>query len=326
MIVLSLQQIKDQLDLEDPQSLQRIVQSQEDGFVAFSRGDVVVPDVFHMVFDSPSAGDLHVKGAQLVGGDFYVIKLATGFGNNQKEFGIPTSQGLMIVGCAKTGRPLALLQDEGFLTDLRTALAGLIAARYLAPREISAIGILGTGGQARLQAHYLKSHTTCRELHVWGRSESRVAEYVADIEADGFEAHRAASPSDVAKSCNLIVTTTASTEFLLHAEDVRPGTHITAVGADAPGKIEIDPELFSTATIRVVDSKSQCIHHGDSHYPIAREIIPQSSLVELGELIADPALRRTEEDSITIADLTGVGVQDLQIASLTAASLLEGSG
>jgi ornithine cyclodeaminase len=325
MIVIALQQIKQQLGLEDQTNFQRIVESQERGFVALSKGEAVVPDVFHMLFDSPHPGDLHVKGAHLVGGDVYVIKIATGFWDNPKEFGIPTSQGLMIVGSATTGKPIALLQDDGYLTDLRTALAGLIAARYLAPRQISAIGVLGTGGQARLQAQYLKSHTTCRELHVWGRSPQRVDEYLRDMELCGFVVHRAATPADVGRYCNLIVTTTASREALLRAEDVRPGTHITAMGSDAPGKQELDPQLFSRAAIRAVDSKSQCVHHGESHYAIEQGIITADALVELGHLIADPALRRTEEDSITIADLTGVGVQDLQIAAEAAAHVLDGS-
>jgi len=325
MHVMTLSQIKEQLILDDPKSLEQIVKMQEEGFIAFSKGAVVVPDVFHMLFESPYPGDLHVKGAQLLGGDLYVIKLATGFGKNPIEFQIPTSQGLMILGCAKTGKPLALLQDEGFLTDLRTALAGLIAARCLAPLEILAIGVLGTGAQARLQVQFLKQHTSCREIYVWGRNEERMRDYQRDMEKDGFKVHQTSSPAEVAKNCNLIVTTTASTEILLHAKDVHPGTHITAMGTDAPGKQEIDPEIFSRAALRVVDSKRQCIHHGDTHYPLAQGIIAENSLVELGELLADPSLHAREKQSITIADLTGVGVQDLQIAIAAGRPSIEGS-
>jgi ornithine cyclodeaminase len=321
MIVMSLQEIKQRLNLEDSENFQRIVQAQERGFMALTRGDAVVPPVFHMLFDSGYSGDLHVKGAHLVGGDVYVIKMATGFGENPTAFGIPASQGLMIVGSVKTGKAIALLQDEGYLTDLRTALAGLIAARYLAPKKVTAIGVLGTGGQARLQVQYLKSQTTCREVYVWGRSPERVEEYVRDMESHEFDVHRAATAAEVARTCNLIITTTASKEFLLRADDIRPGTHITAMGTDAPGKQELDPRIFSKATLAVVDSKSQCMHHGDSHYAIEQGTITASELVELGQVIADPTLRRTEEDSITVADLTGVGVQDLQIAAAAAAHL-----
>jgi len=318
MKIMNLQQIKQQLNLQEKKNIVRLIELQEQGFAAFSNNQVVVPDVFHMLFDSPAPGDLHVKGAHMTGGEFYVIKLATGFGNNPMEFGIPTSQGLMILGDSKTGRPVALLQDEGFLTDLRTAVAGLIAAKYLAPKNISAIGVLGTGGQARLQVQYLKHVTTCRELFVWGRNSQRVDEYIKEMQDDGFQVHKAETPSELAKNCNLIITTTAATNFLLCADDIQAGTHITAMGTDAPGKQEIDPKLFAKAAVCVVDSKSQCIHHGDTHYPIAQGIIDESSLIELGSLIADPSLGRTSEKDITIADLTGVGVQDLQIATMAA--------
>ncbi len=325
MIVMSLSEIKQQLNLEDAKSFSRIVEAQEQGFAAYSKGDVVGPDVFHMVFDPPHPGDLHVKGARTVGGEFYVIKIATGFGKNPTEFGILTSQGLMIAGSAKTGKPLIVLEDDGFLTDLRTALAGLIAAKFLGPKKVSAIGVLGTGGQARLQVQHLKSHTPCREVYVWGRNAERVDQYRRDMEKDGYVVHPASTPAEVAQNCNLIVTTTAATEFLLHAEDVRPGTHITAMGTDAPGKQELDPQIFAKAAIRAVDSKSQCVHHGDTHYAIEQKIITENELVELGQVIADPARRRTKEDSITIADLTGVGVQDLQIAAAVASPRLENS-
>ena len=211
-----------------------------------------------------------------------------------------------------------LLQDGGYLTDLRTALAGHIAAKYLAPRAITGIGILGTGGQARLQARYLRSLTPCRELHLWGRSPKKARACADDLERDGFLVEIADTPADVARRANLIVTTTAARAPLLESEHLRAGTHITAMGADAPGKQELEAGIFGRASRCVVDSRSQCVHHGDSHYPVARSILAEDDLIELGELIDDPSLRRPDDDAITIADLTGVGVQDLQIATAVA--------
>ncbi len=322
MKLLSLEDIKAALDLERPDNLERVIAGQEEGFVAFSKRQVVVPEVIYMPFDETRPGGLHVKGARMQKGSVYVVKLAGGCSDNQVQYGVSTSQGLMIVGSAMTGQPLVLLQDEGYLTDLRTALAGHIAAKYLAPREITGIGILGSGGQARFQARYLRSLTPCRELHLWGRNRKRVQACADDLERDGYTVEIASSPAEIAQRANLIVTTTAATMALLEPEHLRPGTHVTAMGADAPGKQELAADVFGRAARCVVDSRSQCVHHGDSHFAVALGIIAESDLVELGQVIDNPSLRRPDEDAITVADLTGVGVQDLQIAAAVAEPLL----
>jgi ornithine cyclodeaminase len=322
MKVVSLDEIKATLALEREENLARVIAAQEEGFQAFSRGEVVVPEVFHLPFDDPRPGDLHVKGARMRGGEVYVVKLAAGFTDNPVRYGVSSSQGLMIVGSALTGAPRVLLQDEGWLTDLRTALAGHIAAKYLAPEPVAGIGILGSGLQARLQARYLRGVTPCRELHLWGRTPHKVEACAADLEADGFSVTVEETPRQVAQSADLIVTTTAATEFLLSAEDLRPGCHITAMGADAPGKQELAPDVFSRAARCVVDSRPQCVHHGDSHYPVALGLIGEEELVELGAVVETAGLRRPDDAAITVADLTGVGVQDLQIAAAAAAPLL----
>ena len=318
MKVLAREEIEKILDLDRPESLGRLIATQEEGFVAFSAGRVVVPDVVYMPFDESRPGGLHVKGARMRDGEAYVVKLAGGCSDNQTRYGVSTSQGLMIVGSALTGEPLVLLEDEGYLTDLRTALAGHIAAKYLAPRQVTGIGILGSGVQARLQARYLRGLTPCRGLRLWGRTRSRAEACAADLERDGFDVEIVGSPAEVARRANLIVTTTAATAPLLEARDLRAGTHVTAMGADAPGKQELAAEVFGRAARCVVDSRSQCLHHGDSHHAVARGIVAEDALIELGRVIDDPSLRRPDEDAITVADLTGVGVQDLQIAAAVA--------
>lgn len=320
--VLALEEIKQALALDHPENLERVVEAQEQGFVAFSQGRVVVPDVFYMPFDESRPGGLHVKGARMRGGEVYVVKLAGGCSDNQARFGVSTSQGLMIVGSALTGEPLVLLLDEGYLTDLRTALAGHVAAKYLAPRPVTGIGVLGAGVQARLQPRYLRTLTACRKLHLWGRTRHRAEACAEELRRDGFEVVIVGSPAEAARRANLIVTATAATAALLEAEDLRPGTHVTAIGADAPGKQELAAEVFGRAARCVVDSRSQCVHHGDSHHAVVRGTLAEDELVELGRVIDDPSLRRPDDEAITVADLTGVGVQDLQIATAVAAPLL----
>jgi ornithine cyclodeaminase len=198
------------------------------------------------------------------------------------------------------------------LTDVRTAAAGAVAAKYLAPREIGCIGIIGAGLQAKLQLDYLREVTSCRRVKLWARDPGRARA----LKVHEFDIEVVDSPQSVADEAQLIVTTTASRRWLIGAADVRPGTHITAVGADGGGKQELEPRLFAIADICVVDSVSQCSQYGDSAFALGEGLIELERLVELGRVIQDPSLRRTREGDISIADLTGVAVQDMAVAEL----------
>jgi ornithine cyclodeaminase len=137
----------------------------------------------------------------------------------------------------------------------------------------------------------------------------------------GFDIEVVSSAAEVAASARLIVTTTPSRKWLLGAADVKPGTHITAVGADGGGKQELEPQIFARAAVRAVDSLSQCSKYGDSAYALEQGLIEMRDLTELGRLIEDPSLRRRNERDVTIADLTGVAVQDMAIAELALQAL-----
>jgi ornithine cyclodeaminase len=219
---------------------------------------------------------------------------------------------VVLVFSSETGELLTIFQDEGYLTDMRTAAAGAVAAKYLAPQEITCIGIIGAGMQARLQLDYLREVTPCRRVKLWARAIDRARA----LTVPGFDIEVVASPSAVAADARLIVTTTASRDWLLGAADVKPGTHITAVGADGGGKQELEPQLLALAQIRAVDSVSQCSKYGDSAFALEQGLIETRDLVELGRVIQDPTLRRRSAQDISIADLTGVAVQDMAIAEL----------
>jgi len=286
-----------------------LIQAIEDGFVAYSRGHVVVPPVGHLDFEEPP-GDCHIKYGYIRGDDSFTVKIATGFYRNP-ERGLPSSNGVVLVFSSRTGELQAILQDEGLLTDLRTAAAGAVAAKYLAPPRVECIGIVGAGTQARLQLEFLKEVTPCRRVLVWARSAARAAAF----RVEGFQIEIAATVADLAAQSQLIVTTTPARHWLIGADDVQPGTHITAVGADGGGKQELDPRLFARA-VCVVDSRKQCAAFGDSSYAIQQGLVTVENLLELGEIIQDRSLRRKDAAQITIADLTGVAVQDIQIAKL----------
>jgi ornithine cyclodeaminase len=310
--ILSLNQIKARIAKIGPAML---LQSMEDGFTVYSEKQCVVPPAGHLGFKNPP-GDVHIKYGYIQDDEVYVVKVASSFYDNSK-FSLPSSNGTMLVFSQKTGVLQTVLLDEGYLTDLRTALAGAVAAKYLAPSNVYAIGIVGTGTQARFQLQFLKEVLACRKVYVYGRSEASVQKYIEDMQEFGYEIIGAQNIADITNNCNYIVTTTPSNEPLIVAEQVRAGTHITAMGSDGPGKQELDAAILAKADMLVVDSLSQCEEYGETAHALQQGLIENDKAIELGVLIKR-GLRRESDAQITVTDLTGVAVQDIQIAKLIA--------
>lgn len=286
------------------------------GFIAYSKGEVVVPPVGELSFELPP-GDTHIKYGYIKNDRSFVVKIASGFYQNP-QLGLPSNSGLMLLFSQKTGMLQSILLDDGYLTDLRTALAGRIAAELLGPEDVEGIGIYGTGIQARMQAEYLSRLTPCRKLMVWGRSSESLERYALAMEELGFQVSPTMDPAEVAAGCNLLVTATASKTPILKASMIRPGTHITAMGADTPAKQELDPEILAKAAFVVADSISQCTERGEIHHALKAGVIGRERLTELGLLLAETGRTIRGKDDITVADLTGVAVQDIVIAKKTA--------
>ena len=284
----------------------------EAGFSAYSNGEVVVPPVGELNFEDPP-GDVHIKYGYIRDDDVYVIKIASGFYQN-KLLGLSNGQGMMVVFDQKNGKPLGLLQDEGYLTDVRTAVAGAICAKYLAPNNIQAIGIIGTGVQARMQLEYLKNVTDCQNVIVWGRSKSALNQYKTSMGDSGFTIETTMALDQVTDNCNLIVTCTASEKPLIIKDQIKGKIHITAMGSDTPNKQELDSSVLSKADLIIADSRSQCEVRGEIHHAIKNKIVSMDSIVELGEIINGDRQGRTTGSKLTVADLTGVAVQDIQIS------------
>lgn len=284
----------------------------EAAFVAYSAGRAVVPPVGELVFEDPP-GEVHIKYGYLEGGRSYVIKVASGFYENP-ALGLPSGDGLMILCEQRTGRPAAVLLDRGRLTDVRTAVAGAIAAKLLAPERVETIGIVGTGVQARLQLMHLRDIVDCRRVLVWGRRQEACEAYCDEMRSQGFEVAATSDVGSIGETCELIVTTTPSRTPLLAAADLRPGTHITAVGSDTVGKQELEAEVLGRAEVVVADSRSQCRERGEIAAALSAGMIKLDTVVELGELLAGDAAGRSRQEEITVADLTGLAVQDVQAA------------
>ena len=305
-VVVPLAEIKKALAAIDPIPLI------EEGFVAYSRGEVVVPPVGELVFNDPP-GDVHIKYGYIKGDDFYVIKIASGFYDNPK-LGLPSGDGLMLVFSRKTGVLEAILLDEGYLTNLRTAVAGAAVAKYLAPEKVTKVGIVGAGIQGRMQLDWLRRVRKFEEAVVWGVNEEELVAYRRDMESPGLKIRTTLRAENVAAAANLIVTCTPATAPVLKAEWIRPGTHITAVGSDTAAKQELDAAILARADRVVVDSLSQSELRGEVYQAVNAGAIGRDRLVELGRVIGDQKLWRASESETTVADLTGVAVQDIQIS------------
>lgn len=295
----------------------------EDAFRALATAEVVMPPVMRLDIAEHN-GEVDVKTAYVPGLDSFAIKISPGFFDNPKR-GLPSVSGMMVVLSAHTGMVEALLLDRGYLTDIRTAAAGAVAARWLAREDAWTAGIVGAGVQARLQ---LKALTLVRPIEralVWGRDGAK-ARALADELADefGFSVAAVGQAREAVAAADIVVTTTPSRDPLIAADWLKPGQHITAMGSDSEHKNEIAPEAIARADRYVADRISQCAAIGELHHALAAgAVAADGDWPELGEVIAGLKPGRRDPADITICDLTGTGVQDTAIAALALARAQE---
>lgn len=286
----------------------------ERAFAALATGEVVMPPILSM--EIPAAnGEVDVKTAYIPGFEGFAIKVSPGFFDNPK-LGLPSLNGLMILFSAKTGLVEALLLDNGYLTDVRTAAAGAVAARHLAP-ETQTAGVMGTGVQARLQIEAAFKVRPFERVLVWGRDPAKAEACAADLaERLGIEAVVMPDPARLVAECQLVVTTTPARTPILRADWLHRGLHITAMGSDQGGKNEIAPEILSRVDAYVPDRLSQCQALGELRTALEAGMVSgAASFDELGAVITDPTLGRRSPEDITLCDLTGTGAQDTAIAT-----------
>ncbi|MGR3455597.1 cyclodeaminase [Pseudooceanicola sp.] len=295
----------------------------ERAFAALAGEGVVMPPILSMALEEAN-GEVDVKTAYLPGFDGFAIKVSPGFFDNPK-LGLASLNGLMILFSAKTGLVEALFLDNGYLTDIRTAAAGAVAARYLAPATVETAAVIGTGVQARLQMQAAHIERPFRRLLVWGRDADKAGACARDLsEALGVEAAAVTDPAEAVARSQLVVTTTPARDPILTADMLHPGLHVTAMGSDQAGKNEVAAEALIAADLYVADRVAQCETAGELAAVRAKGL-RTGLLPELGEIVTGAAAGRTSDDQVTICDLTGTGAQDTAIASHVAALLRGGA-
>jgi ectoine utilization protein EutC len=286
----------------------------EEAFTKLANNEVIMPPIMRVDIHDQN-GEVDVKTAYIKGKDMFAIKVSSGFFNNYK-LGLPSGNGLMMLISTKTGIPQAILLDNGYLTDVRTAAAGAIAAKYLSRENIETVGVIGAGGQARFQVRALKLVRNFKKVLVYSRSTERAKKYAEDMSAElGIEVEVADSAEMVVRNSDTVITTTPAKEPIIKAEWLHPGLHITAMGSDAEHKQELEAEVLARADKIVCDTKEQCARLGELHHALDRGLLTvDSSIVELGQLTSKELIGRENDEQITVCDLTGTGVQDTAIA------------
>ncbi|MFF9345381.1 ornithine cyclodeaminase family protein [Streptomyces sp. NPDC014773] len=294
-----------------------------DAFTAFSTTEGAQAPV--MVLPVADGGDSHVKAAHLPGGRHFLVKIANWFPGNRAR-GLPEGGGFVALFDASTGAVTAVLEDEHHLSDLRTAAAGAVCARVLSRPDATRATVLGTGMQAELQARALTLVRPLRQLHVWGRDHHRALALAGRLGRDLPHLDVAATddPERAVRRSDIVVTATASPTPVLFGSWLRPGQHVTALGADAPAKRELDGACLHRATRVIVDSRELALRYGDVHAALARGEVTRDRVDgEIGEVLAGRVPGRRTPEDITVAKLIGIGPQDLAAAQ-TALALLEG--
>tara|TARA_B100000780_G_scaffold114500_1_gene80231 strand:- start:380 stop:1339 length:960 start_codon:yes stop_codon:yes gene_type:complete len=283
----------------------------QEAYIAAAEGYVQTGDVVHLSFPKTN-GDCHIKSGHIADATSYVIKIASGFYDNPTK-GLPSSNGMMLAFSATTGEPLAILRDEGWLTDMRTAIGGALATRALARSDATQVLIIGTGIQARFQAICLKKLMPEQTLdfRIWGRNASSAQALATDLSDTGHSAVATLDLDAAISISDIIITTTTATEPLFANGLVRSGTHITAIGADCPGKQELPTNLVTAASVRVCDMARQSLDHGE--FQTASRANTKLQVTELGHILSGVQAGRMSEGDVTVVDLTGIAAQDIAI-------------
>ena len=310
-IILQSEDIKKCVQLNE-----QLIPIIEDAFKNLAQGKTTMPPILRLDIEK-YYGETDVKAAYIEGLDSYAVKVASAFFNNPK-LGLQSSTGLMILLDSQTGFIKSVLLDKGYLTDVRTAIAGAIAAKHLSNHDSTKAGIIGAGLQAKLQLEALTLVRKINTAYIWSRDSTKTNKFVEQIKDLNITLEVCSSAEEVLQKSEIVVTTTPSKSPLIKSNWLKKGLHITAMGSDAEQKNELDPLIIKQCDLYVPDSVSQTAILGELHHALEKNIVSSDyNYDELGNVILNSNLGRKSKDDITVCDLTGTGVQDTAIARHT---------
>lgn len=309
MQIIELDQLKKVLSIEEA------LQSVKQGFIDFDKGNISCPEPMQILFHDKAGNldaDCHVKSASGTNQPYFVIKIASGFYHNPSK-DLPVNNGMVMVMSALTGEPVALLNDHGWLTSQRTAAAGALAAGLRKTNPTDTLGIIGTGSQAYFQAIFTCKHLGLSSVAIYGRNHEKALALCQTLEKENIKATTMHSVKELCNNVSVLITTTPSTKPIVMLEDLPSSIHIVAIGADSPGKVELSSDILVKASTIITDDHAQCLHHGEVGHAVREGVIEENKDRSLGKFLAED---NKIDEGISVVDLTGVGVQDLALASL----------
>ncbi len=310
----------DQSDVQSLLDMHSTIEAVEKGFRQHGLKKVQMPPKSYLYFQKYN-GDLRTMPVYIEEEDIAGVKIVNVHPDNHQK-GLPTVMAVIVLNSTQTGAPLAIM-DGTFITDMRTGAAGGVAAKCLARKNSHVVGMVGVGDQARTQLLALSVIMDIQEVKLFCRNMNHCNRFEKDMShVMSCEFLKKDNIKDVC-DCDILVTTTPVREPVVRSEWVKDGTHINAIGADAKGKEELDPELLLRAKV-VVDDIIQASHSGEINVPLSKGIITEKDIFcELGEVVSGIHSGRQSYDEITIFDSTGLAVQDVVTANMIYRKALE---
>jgi len=297
-------------EVESLLSMKETIEAVEEAFREKGMGKVQMPPKSYVFFKEFN-GDFRVMPAYLESIGAAGVKIVNAHPDNPRKYGLPTVMAIIVLIDPKTGTPLAVM-DGTTITNMRTGAAGAVAVKYLARKDSRIIAMVGAGVQARTQLLAISEIMKIEEVRVNDVRREKAEEYCREMEkkidADFIvldDTERAVRNADI------VITTTPSRKPIVMNEWITEGVHINAIGADAPGKQELDPAILRRAKV-VVDDIEQASHSGEINVPISQGLFKKSQIyAELGEIVTGRKPGRESKDEITVFDSTGLAVQDI---------------
>jgi len=263
---------------------------------------------------SEYSGDFRAMPAYVKGLDKCVLKWVNSHPKNPK-LGLPSVMAIIILSEPKTGVPLCIM-DGTYATNLRTGAAGAVAAKYLARKDSNTVGIVGCGAQAETQLMALHEVFDIKRVKLWDPNPSSVENLIKKTRGLKEKIIQAPNIQSCVEGCDIVVTATPSRKPIVKLEWLKRGVHINAIGADARGKQELEPQILKKAKV-VVDSIEQASHGGEINVPLSEGIISKKDIyADIGEIVTGKKPARTSDEEITVFDSTGLAIQDAAIGDL----------
>lgn len=318
-LILSDEEVKDLLAMSD------VIDAVEFAFREKGLGRVQMPPKIYLFF-SKHDGDLRAMPSYIESIDVAAVKIVNAHPKNIEKYGLPTVMAVVILVDPRSGFPLAIMGGTT-ITNMRTGAAGGIAAKYLARKNSRIVGIIGAGAQARTQlAALIEVFKSFDEVRVWDISDRNMRAFKEEMDAKYGHACRiriVGSAEEAVRGADIVVTATPSRKPIVMNDWVSPGMHFNCIGADAPGKEELDPYILKRAKV-VVDDWEQAAHGGEINVPLSMGMISKRDIwAELGEIVAGKREGRVSDDEITVFVSTGLAIQDAATAHLVYRRALE---